>query len=117
MSWKLKRDHGDAPSGLCRLFAVLLFGALLLFSGSAGAASIVHPVVGGHVDIDVRLNGVSIGSATGVPITGVSVTAASPGVPLRSTGGASSGIASDTRTTEQPRAEESSRRGRQLRRR
>ena len=75
MSLKLKRDHGDAPSGLCCLFAVLLFGALLLFSGSAGAASIVHPVVGGHVDIDVRLNGVSIGSATGVPITGVSVTA------------------------------------------
>lgn len=75
MSLKLKRGQRPVPSGLYCLAGVLLAGVLLMAAGSAGAASIVHPVAGGHVDIDVRLNGVSIGSATGVPITGVSVTA------------------------------------------
>ena len=58
-----------------RCGAVALFVIVLLCTSGAGAASISYPVVGGHVDIDVRLNGLSIGSTSGVPITGVSVTA------------------------------------------
>ncbi len=58
-----------------RLGAALLFGCVLLSGTWAGAVSTVYPVVGGHVDIDVRLNGVTIGSTTGVGLTGVSVTA------------------------------------------
>ncbi|MFP8877925.1 MAG: PEP-CTERM sorting domain-containing protein [Myxococcota bacterium] len=41
----------------------------------ASSAPIVYTVVGGYVNIDVLVNGVSIGAANGVAITGVSVTA------------------------------------------
>jgi hypothetical protein len=41
---------------------------------AAQAISIVHPVSGGTVDIDVKLGGVVIGSSLGVLLTGDSVT-------------------------------------------
>ncbi|MGE4652200.1 MAG: PEP-CTERM sorting domain-containing protein [Myxococcota bacterium] len=55
--------------------SLVIFGWLLVTAAPASSASSVYTVTGGHVDIDVVLNSVSIGSANGVAITGVSVTA------------------------------------------
>ena len=60
-------------SRLLELTAVSFFG-LLLAAPAVRAVPIVYPVVGGHVDIFVRLGGVTIGSSTGVPLTGDSIT-------------------------------------------
>lgn len=53
----------------------ILAGAFVIGAVSAGAAPSVYPVTDGYVNIDMQLNGTSIGSALGVPLTGVSVTA------------------------------------------
>ena len=45
-----------------------------VWSSTASAVPIVHPVVGGFVDIEVRLGGVTIGAAPGVALTGDTVT-------------------------------------------
>ena len=58
-----------------RLSPGILCSCLVFVAASAGAVSTVYPVTGGHVNIDVQLNGISIGSANGVGLTGVSVTA------------------------------------------
>ena len=58
-----------------RLGWILLLGCSLSYGTWAAAAPVVYPVTGGHVNIDVQLNGISIGSANGVGLTGVSVTA------------------------------------------
>jgi hypothetical protein len=52
----------------------LSFACLLLTASGAGASPIVYSIVGGTVDIDVKLDGVVIGSTSGVALTGDSVT-------------------------------------------
>jgi len=63
------------PSSLrLYMWAALLCACLLLTAPAAQALPIVYPIVGGFVDIDVRLGGVVIGSSLGVALTGDSVT-------------------------------------------
>ena len=56
------------------VWAALGCACLLLTAVGARAAPIVHPIDGGFVDIDVKLNGIVIGSSAGVALTGDSVT-------------------------------------------
>ena len=52
----------------------LLATLACVWTSTASAVPIVHPVVGGYVDIEVRLGGVTIGAAPGVALTGDTVT-------------------------------------------
>ena len=52
----------------------LAFVCLLWMAPAVRAAPVLYPVVGGFVDIDVKLDGVVIGSSTGVGLMGDSIT-------------------------------------------
>jgi len=71
---KFKNDLGLRTHARRRAFAALSFACLLLTASVAGASPIVYSIVGGTVDIDVKLDGVVIGSTSGVALTGDSVT-------------------------------------------
>lgn len=72
---------GLLRSRLPQLTAVS-FVVLLLTAPAVRALPVVHPVTGGYVDIEVRLGGLTIGSAPGVALTGDSVTVDAPALTL-----------------------------------
>lgn len=77
----MRYRYSCAQSLSARLaLAMALAGGLVLPAASASATPEVHAVTGSHVDIDVKLGGAVIGSAT-AGITGDSITIdADPGV-------------------------------------